>query len=145
MWPLPSSLGRSHHGYNAYLNASFKFPYRSLKAIVVQLKNCQFGINTTVQLKNMTTAWRQYRHICKLKHSPTDGTSAVFARWELWLVRSTTASVQCSSECESEEVRHVHVTFLFRSLLNYYFCNIPRYTIIIGWLHYSRCVVILKN
>jgi len=109
LWPLPSYFRRSHHGYSAYLNAILELPYRSLNAIVVQLKNCPFGVNTTVELKNMTTTWRQYRHVCKLKHNPLDVASVVVARWELWLVRSTTASVECSSDCESEEVWHVHV------------------------------------
>jgi hypothetical protein len=78
--------------------------------IVVKLKNCPFGVNTRVELKNVTATWRQYRHICNLKHNPLYDASAVFARWELWLVLSTTASVQCSADCESEEVRYVHVT-----------------------------------
>jgi len=30
--------------------------YRSLKATVAQYKNCPFGVNTTIQPKNVTTA-----------------------------------------------------------------------------------------
>jgi len=30
--------------------------YRSLNATVAQLKNCHFGVNTTIELKNNITA-----------------------------------------------------------------------------------------
>jgi len=29
--------------------------YRSLNAVVAQSKNCPFGVNTTIELKNITT------------------------------------------------------------------------------------------
>ena len=51
------------------------------------------------------------------------------------MVRSAVASVECASDCESEEVCCIHVILALsdlRSLLNYYFHNIPRYAISVG-------------
>ena len=54
--------------------------YHSLRAVVAQLKNCPFRVNTTVELKNMTSTSYITGTFISSKYNPLEDASVVVAR-----------------------------------------------------------------
>jgi hypothetical protein len=50
-----SRQASSFHNFSIWLSYKLHTLYRSLKTIMAQPKNCPFGVNTNIELKNITT------------------------------------------------------------------------------------------